>query len=74
MRQSIELKQHAGRWLFPLILVATLFQSYHDLSALLSDGQLALFRYEGSIIDKVGKDIIYALLFIEILQIGRAHV
>ena len=71
MRQSIELKQHAGRWLFPLILVATLFQSYHDLSALLSDGQLALFRYEGSIIDKVGKDIIYALLFIEILRTAK---
>lgn len=46
-------------WLFPAMLVATLLQNYYDISAILAGENLALYTYEGPIIYKLGKDIIY---------------
>lgn len=57
-----------SKWPFPFIFFATVFQNYHDLSGLMSEGSLSLFQYEGPAIYKVIKDIIYVLLFISIIN------
>lgn len=54
-------------WVFPLLLLATIFQNYHDLSILMSEGSLFLFKYEGSVFYKIIKDIIYVMVFIFII-------
>lgn len=51
-----------GVWLFPLILIATLLQNYYDITAILSGEPLALYRYDGPIVFKVIKDILYLLI------------
>lgn len=51
-----------GWWLFPAILAATLLQNYYDIDAILSGEALALYTYDGPIIFKLGKDLIYLLL------------
>lgn len=55
-----------GSWLFPLMLFATIFQNYYDLTQILAGGTLALYSYEGPLIFKLGKDLVYILLFISI--------
>ncbi len=52
-----------GRWLFPLLLLATLPQNYYDLSAIFAGQPLALYTYQGPIALKLGKDFVYLLLF-----------
>ena len=52
----------AGIWLVPALLIATLFQNYYDLSAILDGEKLALYAYEGPLIFKLGKDAIYITL------------
>lgn len=52
-----------GRWLFPLLLLATLPQNYYDLSAIFAGQPLALYTYQGPILLKLGKDFVYLLLF-----------
>jgi hypothetical protein len=52
-----------GRWLFPLLLLATLPQNYYDLSAIFAGQPLALYTYQGPIVLKLGKDFVYLLLF-----------
>lgn len=49
-------------WFFPMLLLATIFQNYHDLSILMSEGSLFLFRYEGPVFYKMLKDIIYLMI------------
>lgn len=51
-----------GAWIFPAMLAATLAQSYYDLDAILSGESLALHTYEGPIVLKLGKDLIYLAL------------
>ena len=62
-------------WLFPAIILATAFQNYDDLSVLMTEGTLMLYRYDGSAFFKITKDAIYAVLFLAILfhsyRIGR---
>lgn len=58
-------------WIFPAILVATLLQSYYDISEIFSGGDLAIYTYEGPIVYKIGKDIIYLWIFFSILIFSR---
>lgn len=53
-------------WLFPVIILVTVFQNYHDISALMSEGDLLLFKYEGPVLYKIIKDIVYIILFVAI--------
>lgn len=49
-------KLRVGKWFFPFVLAATLLQNFHDLSALMTNGSLALYAYTGPIIYKLGKE------------------
>lgn len=63
-----------GGWLFPLMILATIFQNYYDLAQILDGGNLALYSYEGPLIFKLGKDLVYILLFISIILVAhRLH-
>lgn len=55
------------RWLFPAMLFTTLLQNSHDLTRLLTEGTLTLYRYDGPIIYKVLKDVIYLLIITAII-------
>lgn len=56
-----------GKWLFPAMLMVAVLQNFHDLSLLFSEESLSLFRYDGPIIYKVLKDVLYVLVFAAIL-------
>lgn len=56
-----------GWWLFPAMLMVAVLQNFHDLSLLFSEQSLSLFRYDGPIIYKVLKDVVYVLVFAAIL-------
>ena len=56
-----------GKWLFPAMLMVAVLQNFHDLSLLFSEESLSLFRYDGPIIYKVLKDVLYVLVFTAIL-------
>jgi len=58
---------HRGKWLFPSMLMVAMVQNFHDLSLLLSGHGLFLFLYDGPLIYKVLKDVIYVLLLAAIL-------
>lgn len=60
-------KKEHGWWLFPALLVATLFQNFYDISAVLSGQPLALYSYDGPIFFKLGKDLLYIALFFSAL-------
>lgn len=51
-----------GGWLFPMLLVATLFQNYYDIMAIMSGEPLALYQYDGPIGFKIFKDLLYLLI------------
>lgn len=51
-----------GGWLFPLLLVATLFQNYYDIMAIMSGEPLALYQHDGPIVFKILKDLLYLLI------------
>lgn len=55
------------KWLFPAMLMAAVLQNFHDLSLLFSEGSLSLFRYDGPIIYKALKDILYVSVLAAIL-------
>lgn len=55
-----------GGWLFPFILIATVLQNYFDIKEILNGAALNLTAYEGPIIFKLLKDIIYLTLLISI--------
>lgn len=57
-------------WLFPAMLAVVLVQNGHDLSIIMSEESLSLYRHDGPIIFKALKDIIYALIFIGILKLS----
>lgn len=57
---------HVGAWLFPALLIAVLLQNYYDLMEIFSGAPLALYAYEGPIIYKIGKDVLYISLLIAI--------
>lgn len=57
----------SGKWLFPLMLVATIFQNYYDLKNILGGENLALYSYDGPLIFKLGKDLIYFALILSIM-------
>lgn len=81
LRATYSVKPHprrlhrGGAWLFPVVLLVTLSQNYNDLSTLMSEGGLSLFRYEGPILYKIIKDIVYIflliLIFVYSYKIGR---
>ena len=58
---------NCGKWLFPAMLMVVMLQNFHDLSLLFSEQSLSLFRYDGPIIYKVPKDVLYVLVFAAIL-------
>lgn len=60
--------KNRGWWLFPLLLSATLLQNFYDISAVMSGSPLALYRYDGPIILKLGKDLLYLTLFLAALS------
>jgi hypothetical protein len=57
-------------WIFPLILLATLLQNYHDLNAILDGGALNLASYEGPIFFKLLKDLVYLILFAVVIRVA----
>lgn len=59
-----------GKWLFPIILVATVLQNYFDIEAILSGANLNLTSYEGPIIFKVFKDFLYLSLLVMVTWIA----
>lgn len=61
-------KKYRGWWLFPGLLFATLLQNSYDLYAIISGNSLALYRYDGPIILKLGKDLLYLMLFLSVLH------
>lgn len=62
--------QMIGTWLFPTILVAAVLQNYFDIVAILDGANLNLTSYEGPIIFKVLKDIIYLSILVFVLWIA----
>lgn len=60
-----------GKWLFPAMLMVAVLQNFHDLSLLFSEESLSLFRYDGPIIYKALKDILYFFLFAAILYAAQ---
>lgn len=62
-----ERKFKTGIWIFPAILLATLLQSYYDISGIFSGASLALYAYKGPIAYKIGKDLIYFWILFSLL-------
>lgn len=60
--------QERGKWIFPAMLMATVLQNYYDLSLLFSEGTLSLFRYDGPIIFKLLKDVLYFTVLLTLLH------
>lgn len=56
-----------GSWLFPLLLVATVLQNYYDITQIMSGEPLALYRYDGPILFKIFKDLLYLLICVCVL-------
>lgn len=65
-----------GKWIFPTMLMAAILQNSHDLFLLFSEQSLFLFRYDGPIIYKALKDVLYVSVFGAIIyraqKIGRS--
>lgn len=59
-----------GFWLFPFILIAAILQNYYDLVAILDGGALNLSSYEGPIIFKLLKDIIYLSILALVIRVA----
>lgn len=55
-----------GAWLFPAILAASILQNYFDINEILNGGALDLQSYEGPIVFKLFKDILYLSLILRI--------
>lgn len=49
-------------WIFPAMLLAAVLQNYYDIGEMFTGGGVALYKYEGPIIYKLGKDFIYFAL------------
>lgn len=64
-------KEIAGRnrvtWIFPVMLLAAVLQNYYDIGEMFAGGGVALYKYEGPIIYKLGKDFIYLALLVVIV-------
>ena len=65
-RQMGRTSRTVGAWLLPLILIATVLQNYFDIEAILNGATLNLTAYEGPIIFKILKDIIYLTLLFSV--------
>lgn len=57
-----------GKWLFPAMLMVAILQNFHDLSLIFSEERLSLFRYDGPVIYKALKDVLYLAVFAGILH------
>lgn len=67
-KRNQEMMSFSGtRWIFPAMLLAAVLQNFHDLALLISDSKLALFRYDGPVIYKALKDVLYAAVLAAIL-------
>ena len=59
-----------GFWLFPFILIATILQNYYDLVAIFDGGALNLSSYEGPIIFKLLKDVVYLSILALVIRVA----
>jgi hypothetical protein len=59
-----------GAWLFPFILAAAVLQNYYDFKAIFDGGALNLSTYEGPIVFKLLKDIIYLGLLAVVIWVA----
>ncbi|WP_395006622.1 hypothetical protein [Undibacterium sp.] len=69
-RTTLPRPQTIGTWLFPFILGATVLQNYFDIEAIFNGSILNLTAYEGPIIFKLLKDILYLTLLATITWIA----
>lgn len=56
--------------LFPIILLITLVQNYHDIAAIMSGADLNLTSHDGPIVLKVLKDFLFLFLLFSGLWLG----
>ena len=56
--------------LFPIILLITLLQNYHDIAAIMSGAYLNLTSHDGPIVLKVLKDFLFLILLFSGLWLG----
>jgi hypothetical protein len=66
-----EKKLTTALWIFPAILVATLLQSYYDIAKIFTGSELAIYTYEGPIAYKIGKNLIYLLVFFSVVLYSK---